>query len=93
MAAERYALSSPDWSAAACEDVGVAESAAICVVCHRSRIRGDRRDAGDVLICVQCQADAAQFIAIQDDILDEARQAAEAGRNTGDDQHRQGSHG
>jgi len=79
---------SPDWSEAAWEDVGVAEPARICAVCHRSRIRVARTDASDVFICAQCQADAAQFIAIQDSIIDEARQFAEARRNTVEEQNR-----
>lgn len=44
----------------------VAESAVICAVCHRSNVPGNHSDAGNVFICVRCQADAAQFIAIQD---------------------------
>jgi hypothetical protein len=83
----------PGESEEACEDVGVAESAAICAVCHRSRIRGDRNDAGDVFICARCQADAAQFIAIQDSNLGEAHRAAEVRRTSNDQQHRQGSQG
>lgn len=58
------------------EDVGVAESASICAACHRTSIRGDRNHGGDVFICAQCQADAAQLIAIQDSIWGEADQAA-----------------
>jgi hypothetical protein len=85
--------SSPDCAAAACEDVGVADSAGICAVCHRSRTRGGRNDAGDVFICAQCQADAAQLIAIQDSIIEEARQFTEARRNSVDEQHHQGSQG
>ena len=42
------------------------ETGAICAVCHCWRIHGDRTDAGDVFICTGCQADARQFIAIQD---------------------------
>lgn len=58
------------------EDVAVAESASICAVCHRKRIRGDHNHGGDVFICAECQADAAQLIAIQDSIWGEADQAA-----------------
>jgi len=54
----------------------VAESASICAVCHRKRIRGDHNQGGDVFICAECQADAAQLIAIQDSIWGEADQAA-----------------
>ena len=50
------------------------ETGAICAVCHRRRIRGDRTDAGDVFICAGCQADAGQFVAIQDAIWGEAAQ-------------------
>ena len=61
-----------------CEDVGVAESAVICAVCRRSNIPGNHSAAGDVFICVRCQADAAQFIAIQDPVVDDAGQAADS---------------
>ncbi len=84
---------SPGWFEAACEDVGVVETAGICAVCHPSRIRGGRNDAGDVFICAQCQADAAQFIAIQDSIIEEARQFAEVRRDSDDEQHHQGPEG
>ena len=83
---------SPARSETACEDVGVAESASICAVCHRARTRGIHSDAGDVFICTQCQADAAQFIAIQDMIIEEAR-AIEARRNSDEAQHQQGPRG
>jgi hypothetical protein len=78
---------SPGWCETACEDVGVTESVGICAVCHRSRARGHRTAAGDVFICTQCQADAAQFIAIQDSIIEEAPQFDEARRNSVDEQH------
>ena len=80
---------SPARSETACEDVGVAESASICAVCHRARTRGIHSDAGDVFICTQCQADAAQFIAIQDMIIEEARDI-EAPRDNDAGQHQQG---
>jgi len=48
------------------DDDVVAESAVECAVCHRSRTRGAHSETGDVFICDECQADAAQFIAIQD---------------------------
>ena len=84
---------SPGWCETAREDVGVTESAGICAVCHRSRSRGHRNAAGDVFICTQCRADAAQFIAIQDSIIEEARQFDEARRNSVDEQHHEGSQG
>ena len=77
----------------ACEDVGVADSAGICAVCHRSRIRGGRNAEGDVVICAQCQADAAQFIAIQDSIIEEARQLAAVRPDSVDEQHDEGPQG
>jgi len=40
-----------------------------------------------VFICTQCQADAAQFIAIQDSIIDEARQFTEARRTSVEGKH------
>lgn len=58
------------------EDVAVSESASICAACHRTRIRGDDNHGGDVFICAQCQADAAQLIAIEDGIWGETNQAA-----------------
>lgn len=81
---------SPGGFETACEDVGVAESAGICAVCHRSKIRGDRNDSGDVFICSQCQADAAQS-AMQDTITDEADPAAAIRRNSTDQQHQRRS--
>lgn len=65
--------------AAGCEDVGVSESAVICAVCHRSNLPGNHSDAGDLFICARCQADAAQFIAVQDPIVD-ADQALETAK-------------
>jgi len=59
------------WLEVECEDVGVAASAVICAVCHRSNVPGNHSDAGDVFICVRCQANAAQFIAIQDPVVDD----------------------
>jgi hypothetical protein len=55
-----------------CEDLAVVECVAICAACHRQRIHGDRTAAGDDFICVGCQADAKQFIAIQDAVWVEA---------------------
>ena len=66
------------------------ESVAICAVCYRSRSRGGRNAAGDVFICAQCQADAAQFIAIQDSIIEEARQLAAVRPDSDDEQNHQG---
>ena len=66
------------------EDVAVAESASICAVCHRTRIRGDHNHEGNVVICAECQADAAQLIAIQDNIWGKADQVA--GRTRTDEQ-------
>ena len=63
----------------------VAESYAICGVCDRPRIHGDRADRGDVFICTGCQAVARQFIAIQDPVWGEAAQVPEASGN-GDDE-------
>jgi hypothetical protein len=83
---------SSGWSDGTCEDVGVSESAAICAVCHRSPTRGDRDAAGDnMFICAQCRADAAEFIAIQDSIIEEARHFADPRRDSVDGQRRQGS--
>ena len=63
------------------EDVAVAESVVVCAVCHRLRTRGAHSLVGDVFVCAECQADAAQFIDIQDSGGGEADQAADATRN------------
>lgn len=47
-------------------------SAITCAVCQRLRTRGCHNHAGDVFICAECEADAKQFIEIQDDIWVEA---------------------
>jgi hypothetical protein len=64
-----------------CEDPLVTESYAICGVCDRPRIHGDRTDRGDVFICTDCQAVARQFIAIQNPVWGEATQVPEASGN------------
>lgn len=64
-----------------CEDVAVVDSDAICAVCHRPRIHGDRADAGDVFVCDGCQSDARQFIAIQGAVWGEAAQVEETSGN------------
>jgi len=46
----------------------VSRSSVTCAVCQRPRSQGTFSDAGDVFICVQCQADANDFLRIQDDI-------------------------
>lgn len=61
-----------------CEDAAVPRSAVTCVVCQRSRTRGSHNHAGDVFVCAECQADAKQFIAIQDSIWVEAGEAGES---------------
>ncbi|MCP4958935.1 MAG: hypothetical protein GY925_06645 [Actinomycetia bacterium] len=53
-------------------------SAVICAVCHRLRVHGVFSDEGDVFICTQCQADAKQFIAIQDSIWSETTETGES---------------
>jgi hypothetical protein len=53
---------------AAREDEAVGDLA-VCVVCRYTRSRGgDDHGTGEVFICTQCQADAAQLFAIQDSI-------------------------
>lgn len=46
------------------------ELASRCAVCRRMRTQGSRDETGRVFICVVCQSDAEQFLAIQDDIYD-----------------------
>lgn len=65
-----------------CEDVAVPRSAVICAVCHRLRVRGSFSDAGDVFICAECQADAKQFIEIQDSIWAETAETSESSDGT-----------
>ncbi len=66
------------------------ETGAICAVCHRRRIRGDRTDAGDVFVCAGCQADARQFIAIQDASWGEAAQTYVTSDSCDEEQSRRG---
>ena len=101
VATERYALvnltpslsSSRDESSLASpvrcarEDVGVGESAVMCAMCRRPRIHGQYDQRGVVFICTQCQADAKQFIRIQDSIWDDAGKTANALSNDSDQQH------
>ena len=54
------------------EAAAMPRSAVVCAVCRQSRIRGGHNPAGDVFICAECQADASQFIEIQDSIWGEA---------------------
>jgi len=49
-----------------------------CVVCNRSKTRGSRNQDGDIFICARCEADADQFIAIQDALWPEAGGAGES---------------
>jgi hypothetical protein len=56
-------------------------SVVVCAVCRQSRIGGDQNRAGDVFICAECQADATQFIEIQDSIWGEE---GAAGASTSD---------
>ena len=60
------------------EDAAVLRSAVSCAVCQRSRTRGSHSHAGDVFICAECQADAKQFIEIQDSIWVDAGEAGES---------------
>jgi len=50
------------------EDGAVPSSVETCVVCHRLRSDGSRNPAGNVFVCTQCEADADQLLAIQDEI-------------------------
>jgi len=76
----RDALKSPlpAGSSVRCEDIAVPRTAVTCVVCHRLRVRGSFSDAGDVFICAECQADAKQFIEIQDSIWAEIAETRES---------------
>ena len=50
-------------------------SAVTCALCERLRTRGSHNHAGDIFICAECQADANQFIEIQDSISVQAGEA------------------
>ena len=63
------------------EDGVVSGSAMMCAVCRRKRTRGARNRAGDIFVCVECQADARQFIEIQDSVW---REVGEAGESSDD---------
>jgi len=56
----------------------VSPSVEICAVCHRSQTRGSRNQDGDIFIFAECQADAEQFIEIQDTLWLEAGAAGES---------------
>ena len=49
----------------------MSQSAVVCAVCRQSRIDGSQNRVGDMFICARCQADATQFIEIQDSIWGE----------------------
>ena len=38
-------------------------------MCKRQRSHGSHDDSGDIFICDACQADASEFIEIQENIL------------------------
>ncbi len=54
----------------------------MCVVCHRSRGHGSFNDAGDVFICTECQANAKQFLEIQDSIWAEIAEPSDSSDQT-----------
>lgn len=60
------------------DDGAMTPTAETCAVCHRSQTRGPRNQDGDIFICVECQADAEQFIEIQDKLWFEAGVAGES---------------
>jgi hypothetical protein len=67
------------------EDGAVPPSVETCAVCHRSQTRGSRNQDGDIFnqdgdifICAECQADAEQFIEIQDTLWPKAGFAGES---------------
>ena len=63
-------------------------AAATCAICHRQRVRGSHDESGAIFICVQCQADAKQFIEIQDAVwgsADDTDEGAEAPSDQGPD--------
>ena len=58
------------------DDAAVPRSAVTGVVCQRSQSRGSHNHAGDVFVCAECQADAKQFIEVQDSIWVEVGEPA-----------------
>ena len=69
-------------SSVRCEDVAVPRTPATCVVCHRLRGAASFNDAGDVFICTECQANAKQFIEIQDSIWAEIPEPSDSSDQT-----------
>ncbi len=60
------------------EDGAMPPSVETCAVCHRSQSRGSRDQDCDIFICAECEADAEQFIEIQDTLWPEAGVAGES---------------
>jgi hypothetical protein len=60
------------------EDDIVPGSARTCAVCHRERGLGAVDQSGDLFVCVECQANAQQFLEIQNQIFGGAGAAGEA---------------
>jgi hypothetical protein len=57
---------------------GVPRSAVTCAVRQRSRTRGSHTHTGDTFICAECEADAKQFVEIQERMWIEAGEAGES---------------
>ena len=51
------------------EDVVVPRAPVSCSVCRRHRTLGSCDESGEIFICADCQADAKQFIEIQDSLF------------------------
>ena len=52
------------------------------MVCHRLRGDGSFNDAGDVFICTECQANAKQFLEIQDRIWADTAEPSDSSDQT-----------
>ena len=51
--------------------LAVAPAVRTCSVCRQQRMHGTHDSSGEVFICDGCQADAKQFLAIQDVMWDQ----------------------
>ena len=63
------------------------QAGGVCSVCQRQRTRGSRDDTGEIFICVDCQADAAQFIEIEQDLWGSTNETHHEMREVRDEQH------
>lgn len=63
----------------------VAPAVRTCSVCREKRMHGTQDSSGEVFICEGCQADAKQFLAIQDVMWDQVPGPQETDGGPSDD--------